>query len=234
MLVTATVVGTLAYLTANTRVVNTFTIGQVEITLDEGEVKEDGITVDTATRVTEQTYNYLLVPGVERTKDPRVTVLADSESAYVRVFITIHNASAVKAIVNNSVHGLGGDYKKLFGVNVGGTVTYGQFGDGWTLYGTPVEDTTANTLTLEIRHGKTTKNANDYALKEVFTNIKLPATITGTEMKALNGDMTTTEDDFKITIVAHAIQAEGFNDDENAAWAAFEEQVERENATTNP
>lgn len=236
LLVTATVVGTLAFLTAEKNVVNTFTIGKVEIKLDEGEVGTDGVTVDTGKRVTYQANSYLLVPGAERVKDPRVTILADSEAAYVRVLVTMHNASAVKAIVNNSVHGFGGDYKKLFGVvtdSATGTVTYGQFGEGWTLYGAPVEDTTANTLTLELRHDKTTKSATNYTLKNVFTYIKLPGTLTSTEMASLNGDMNTANDDFKITVVAHAIQAEGF-DNADEAWTAFEEQVARENASTNP
>lgn len=42
LLVAASVFGTMAYLTSNDSVVNTFTVGSVSITLDEADVKTDG------------------------------------------------------------------------------------------------------------------------------------------------------------------------------------------------
>lgn len=63
--------GTLAWLTDTTdEVVNTFTIGNVDISLDE------------------TTSDYQMVPGCTIAKDPKVTVKADSEDCWVFVEIT--------------------------------------------------------------------------------------------------------------------------------------------------
>ncbi len=45
LLVTASVLGTMAYLTSTDQVVNTFTVGKVAITLDEAKVNADGTPV---------------------------------------------------------------------------------------------------------------------------------------------------------------------------------------------
>ncbi|MDY5347494.1 MAG: hypothetical protein SPG37_07790, partial [Eubacteriales bacterium] len=52
LLVAASIFGTVAYLTSKTEnVVNTFTVGQVKITLDEAKVDADGKPVQGAARV---------------------------------------------------------------------------------------------------------------------------------------------------------------------------------------
>ena len=51
LLVTASVLGTMAYLTSTDQVVNTFTVGKVAITLDEAQVDLDGTPVAGAARV---------------------------------------------------------------------------------------------------------------------------------------------------------------------------------------
>ena len=87
LLVTASVMGTLAYLTNTTGpVTNTFTIGSVAITLDETDVDVYGVK-DGDTRVVENTYK--LIPGHEYIKDPTVHVGADSEECWV--FIKLNN-----------------------------------------------------------------------------------------------------------------------------------------------
>lgn len=53
LLVAASVMGTLAYLTSTDTVKNTFTVGKVAITLDEAEVTEYGEAVTPASRVKE-------------------------------------------------------------------------------------------------------------------------------------------------------------------------------------
>lgn len=59
--------GTLAYLNAITpEVINTFTMGNIKITLTETDVKE-----------------YKLTPGLTTNKDPKVTVEANSEKCYL-------------------------------------------------------------------------------------------------------------------------------------------------------
>ncbi len=61
LLVVGSVMGTMAYLTSKDSVENTFTVGNVAITLDEAKVETDGTEVSDADRVKENSYN--LVPG---------------------------------------------------------------------------------------------------------------------------------------------------------------------------
>lgn len=71
----ASIGGTIAWLTANSGpVVNTFTAGDINITLAETTGK-----------------NYKVVPGVDITKDPVATVLANSEACYLFVKIDKDN-----------------------------------------------------------------------------------------------------------------------------------------------
>jgi len=94
MLVAASVMGTMAYLTSTTGVVtNTFTVGKVGITLDEAKVTEYGVK-DGDTRVMANTYK--LVPGHTYVKDPTVHVEADSEESYLFVKLT-NEITAIEA-----------------------------------------------------------------------------------------------------------------------------------------
>lgn len=90
LLVTASVLGTMAYLTSTEKVVNTFTVGKVAITLDEAQVKEDGTPVADAARVKENAYH--LLPGHTYTKDPTVHVQANSEDSFI--FVKVENGIA--------------------------------------------------------------------------------------------------------------------------------------------
>ena len=80
------VVGTLAYLTSSDTVTNTFSVGRIEITLDEYKTDEYGTADTTVERVKENAY--LLVPGHTYSKDPTVHVKSDSEAAYLFVKVT--------------------------------------------------------------------------------------------------------------------------------------------------
>ena len=100
MLVCATIAGTLAYLTANDSVTNTFTVGNVNITLDEAKVNENGEPVTPAQRVDANTYK--LLPGQTYTKDPIIHVSDTSEDCYVFVKVT-NNISAVEATGDNTI-----------------------------------------------------------------------------------------------------------------------------------
>lgn len=90
LLVVASVLGTIAYLTANDKVTNTFTVGQVAIKLDEAKVNPDGSPVENADRVQENSYK--LLPGHEYTKDPTVHVNAVSEDSWI--FVKVENGIA--------------------------------------------------------------------------------------------------------------------------------------------
>ena len=76
-----TVVGaTLAFLFAESKeVVNTFTVGNIEIDLNETDVDNDDDT---------KANSYKVVPGTTVDKDPTVTVEANSENCYVYVKVT--------------------------------------------------------------------------------------------------------------------------------------------------
>ena len=87
LLVAGSVMGTLAYLTSHAEVKNTFTAGNVTITMDEARVDEYGVPEAGAARVANNTYK--LIPGHTYTKDPTVKVGADSEDCWV--FVKIEN-----------------------------------------------------------------------------------------------------------------------------------------------
>lgn len=94
LLVAASVMGTLAYLTSNDTVKNTFTVGKVKITLDEAKVNEYGEADTPASRVKENTYK--LIPGHAYTKDPTVHFAAGSEASYL--FVKVENGiTAIEA-----------------------------------------------------------------------------------------------------------------------------------------
>lgn len=102
LLVAASVMGTLAWLTDASAVKNTFTVGNIHFDeddglhgLDEAKVNLNGEPVnnqgtvvekDEAPRVVENTYK--LVPGHEYTKDPIIHVAAGSEDCYLFVKVT--------------------------------------------------------------------------------------------------------------------------------------------------
>ena len=90
LLVSASVLGTMAYLTSQDVVTNTFSVGKVTITLDEADVKTDGTKEDTTDRVKSNEYH--LMPGHDYIKDPTVHVAANSENSWI--FIKVENGIA--------------------------------------------------------------------------------------------------------------------------------------------
>ena len=92
LLVAASVLGTMAYLTSEDTVKNTFTVGSVEITLDEKDVDSDDNTsdnVDIDGETRDKANGYKLLPGKEYVKDPVIRVDSASESCYL--FVTVVN-----------------------------------------------------------------------------------------------------------------------------------------------
>lgn len=200
LVVLITVLGTLAYLTDRATVKNTFTVGDVDITLDETDVDGDGRTDDGN--------EYHLVPGESYTKDPTVTVKAGSEESYVRMIMTVKNCSAVQAIIDNAKNGLT-DYADLF--------------SGWDdttwLYEGYNHDADANTISFEFRYKETVAAATaDEELEPLFTELVVPGALTNAELKALY------ENGFEIVVEGHAIQAATFAN-ATEAWDAFEAQI---------
>ena len=152
LLVTMSVFGTLAYLTSTDSVENTFTVGNVTITLDEALVDANGktITGDGAARVDKNTYK--LMPGHDYDKDPTVHVAANSEDCYLFVKV-VDEIAAIQDTV---------------------TVANQMKANGWTLidttngiyvYGTDTEPTT-------VAKSTTINNV------PVFTTFKIQGTVT--------------------------------------------------------
>lgn len=197
LLVTATVFGTMAYLTDTDEVVNTFTVGSVAIKLDEADVKLDGTyETDHDSRVSAN--DYKLMPGHEYIKDPTVTVVKGSESSYVRMLVTLSNASALKEV-------FGADFLPENYVEGWDSTT-------WVASGI-TENTDDNTITYEFRYKDTVAAPDaDVVLDDLFESFTVPGTVTNDQLAKLKG--------MTITVNAHAIQADGF-EDAVEAWKAF-------------
>lgn len=86
-LVAISVGATLAYLTSDDKVTNTFTVGNVRITLDETDVDDS-----TPNKNRDQENSYKLMPGQTYVKDPIVHVAAKSEDCWI--FVTVDNKIA--------------------------------------------------------------------------------------------------------------------------------------------
>lgn len=198
ILVVATVFGTMAYLTSTDKVVNTFTVGNVAIKLDEAKVDTNGSLVEGADRV--KANSYKLLPGHTYNKDPMVTVLAGSETSYVKMTVTFSKASALDAIFAPT----GADLTSIFN---------GYDSTNW-IYKDNTKDTTADTRTYEFWYKEAVGAPTaDVALDALFDSITVPNSITKEQLATIEG--------MTITVNAYAIQADGFAT-ADAAWEAFE------------
>lgn len=98
LLVAASVLGTMAYLTSQDTVTNTFTVGNVKITLDETDVDINGVK-DGETRV--QANSYKLMPGHSYIKDPTIHVDTNSEDCWL--FVKVENGIAAIEDSTNTI-----------------------------------------------------------------------------------------------------------------------------------
>lgn len=193
LLVAASVIGTMAYLTSKDTVTNTFTVGNVEIKLDEAKANTDGTLVGGADRVKANTYK--LIPGHTYNKDPMVTVLKGSESSYIKLLVTVTKSAELDAI----------------GVDL--LTTFKGYDSANWIYKGNTEDTTANTRTYEFWYKETVAAPDaDVALDALFDQIVVPGAITNAQLKSIEG--------MTITVNAYAIQADGFANAETA-WEAY-------------
>lgn len=217
-LVAGSVLGTIAFLTDTEEAINTFTVGNVSISIAESKVDENGVPEGEETTDANE---YRLVPGVTYTKDPTVTVDKGSEESYVRMILNIYNKTDVQAIIDNETHGLT-DYADL--------INWDEDTSDWKYKGFNVDEEN-NVISFEFRYKETVdgyvlnsgtqlEEAADVELQPLFTELIVPGTLTNTELENLyNGG-------FKIVVEGQAIQATGFTGEtaEDDAWAAFDKQ----------
>ena len=85
LLVAASVMGTIAYLTSHDAVVNTFSVGSISMSLDEQDV--DNSTAGENDR--DKANAYHLLPGHTYVKDPIIHIDAASEDAWI--FVKVEN-----------------------------------------------------------------------------------------------------------------------------------------------
>lgn len=232
LLVAASVLGTMAYLTDSKEVNNTFTVGNVSIKLDEAKVDDMGNLVKNqdgtlVNRVTEN--DYKLLPGHTYVKDPTVTVLTPSVESYVRMKVTFNNADKIIALCTDpefegEVTGVENAFPLIRMVNFvkanaakwDGIIPDNMVETDEMLAQTKyfVADTTNNTLTYYFYYNETVAAPTaDVVLETLFDSITVPEWVTGDQLAKLK--------DFQINVVAEAIQADGF-ENAAAAWAKFE------------
>ena len=138
-----------------------------------------------------------------------MTVKAESEEAYVRMIVTITKAAELKAI-------FGDDFLPE------------NYVEGWDkAVWVPVamtEDTVNNAFEIEFRYHETvdaSESTDDIVLEPLFEKFTLPGEVNGEQLKTIA--------DMQIKAEGHAIQAVALQD-ADAAWAAFEAQID----TANP
>ena len=149
LLVGVSVAGTLAYLTSQDTATNTFTVGKVEIKLEEYHVDQQ--TGKKTEAVVEGLTDLELVPGRVIEKNPFITVAGDSETCWL--FVKIENNLGDTVTINGlekngwtAVDGHPGYYQYAYAVAAGTVV--------------PVFDsvTCDTTNTYETLNGITAKN----------------------------------------------------------------------------
>lgn len=119
LLVGASIAGTVAYLTSQDEVTNTFTVGKVEIKLEEYDVDEQ--TGKKNATVVEGLADLELVPGREIEKNPFITVDENSETCwlFVKIVNGLGDAVTINGLAENgwtAVEGNEGYYKYAYAV----------------------------------------------------------------------------------------------------------------------
>lgn len=206
---------TLAYLTDTDSNTNTFTVGNVQITLDEKDVDDS-----TKNAERDKANAYHLLPGHSYEKDPQVTVLANSEDSYVRMIVDVEGMDELKAAFPND-----GDTAKYYANNV---FLLQYLVDGWDettwiFVDSYKESSDGKVGTYEFRYKEIVKKADsDQTLEPLFTHVVIPGEIDNDHLAHLAN--------VKIIAKAHAIQSAGFKaaEDgtktaEDAAWESFTE-----------
>lgn len=198
--VTAIASASLAYLTDTKTADNTFTMGNVKITLDETDINNPE-----GDRVTKNTYE--VYPGAVVTKDPIVHNVGKNP-AYIRATVNVCNWM-------NLVAAYYPDFKETFpndGYKAALNLLVGELGEGWSVVDVVAGDTfTIGQFDAKFilkYEGELAPGADTPAM---FNTVTIPTGIDNARA-----------DSFKyINVVAQAIQTNGF-DSWEAAFEAFD------------
>lgn len=196
----AAIGATFAYLTDAKSVNNTFTMGNVKITLDETDIKNPN-----GARVTSNEYN--VYPGAVVTKDP-IVHNTGKNAAYIRATVNVSNWM-------NLVGAYYPDFKYTFGqegYKAALNLLVGELGEGWSVVGVEAGDTfTIGQFDAKFilkYEGALAAGADTTAM---FQTVTIPAGIDNANTDSFSG----------VKVVAQAIQADGF-DTWEAAFAAYD------------
>ena len=201
VLVAAMVIGgTLAYFTDSKTATNTFTMGNVNIKLDETDIKNPE-----GDRVTSNAYD--VYPGEVVTKDP-IVHNTGKNGAYIRATVNVYNWM-------NLVAAYYPDFKETFpndGYKAALNLLVGELGEGWSVVDVVAGDTfTIGQFDAKFvlkYDGVLAAGADTTAM---FQTVTIPAGI----------DNANADNFQSVKVVAQAIQADGFADWE-AAFNAFD------------
>lgn len=184
----------LAYFTDKTDAANnTFTMGNVKITLDETDLTKDGGSRTPAGN----TYTNLY-PGMDMVKDPIVHNTGRND-AWVRVIVRVTNGAAFMDQFKDTQYG----QSPLEGLTHG-------LGEGWQITAS-TKDTAANDMVYTIVYNTVLKPGE--STPAVFNKLYIPATFGNGEMAAITYKKANNEavNGFTMSIHAEAIQSEGLN-----------------------
>ena len=184
----------LAYFTDKTDAANnTFTMGNVKITLDETDLTKDGGSRTPAGN----TYTNLY-PGMDMVKDPIVHNTGRND-AWVRVIVRVTNGAAFMDQFKDTQYG----QSPLEGLTHG-------LGEGWQITAS-TKDTAANDMVYTIVYNTVLKPGE--STPAVFEKLYIPATFGNGEMAAITYKNANNEavNGFTMSIHAEAIQSEGLN-----------------------
>lgn len=234
LLVAASIIGTMAYFTDQEAVTNTFTIGKVGISLDEAVVDEYGKATGGRTQDGKTEGNeYKIIPGHTYEKDPMVTVDADSEPSYIRMFVKVNNYANLKIwddpktqdVVETIEVFPDSYFDATTGVFLLQNLCVDKEGNNtWDSAIWKFANFDENTNTYEFRYYQTvsTVDKNAQELKPLFTHFTIPGDVVTMEnIGAFEG--------ISLEITAQAIQADGFAADTavyveseaETAWGEF-------------
>lgn len=196
----AAIGATFAYLTDTKTVDNTFTMGNVAIKLDETDIKNPN-----GARVTTNAYN--VYPGAVVTKDP-IVHNTGKNAAYIRATVNVSNWM-------NLVGAYYPDFKYTFGqegYKAALNLLVGELGEGWSVVGVEAGDTfTIGQFDAKFilkYEGALAAGADTTAM---FQTVTIPAGIDNANTESFSG----------VKVIAQAIQADGFENWEDA-FAAYD------------